>query len=224
MVVYISFFFFAVYSEDQDVNPQNSEANSHEMPTQSNLPAILGSSSIKSDYASDTAYGKAEPGTPRIRKDANSDIDVNVVGKDVHVGRTSGTSLLSSNDRMDLVSEPGYRKVIAHAGKLFCESVASVVSPLRGSKISNSAIPNSSGDGSISRVGGAESSSSKDILRNNSCGSFHPLDMEKTDMQYLEARLEQEKTLRIYLEAEVITTFFYMPTSCANLFVVVLAH
>ncbi|GMN45861.1 hypothetical protein TIFTF001_015037 [Ficus carica] len=194
----------AFHSEDQDVNPQNSEANSHEMPTQSNLPAILGSSSIKSDYASDTAYGKAKPGTPRIRKDANSEIDVNVVGKDVHVGRTSETSLLYSNYRMDLLSEPEHRKVIVHARKLLSERVASVVTSLRGSKISNSVIPNSSGDGSISRLEGAEASSSRDILGNlDLCGSFHPLDMVKTDMKYLEARLEQVKAVRIYHEAKI---------------------
>ncbi|PON89886.1 Phox domain containing protein [Trema orientale] len=64
----------AARSSFQDVHPQTSEANSHQLPTQSSLPTIVGSSSITSDYGSDTAYEVSELGTPRLGRDDNNDM------------------------------------------------------------------------------------------------------------------------------------------------------
>lgn len=66
----------AARSSFQDVNPQTSEANSHDLPTQSSLPTIVGNSSIASDYGSDTAYEISELGTPRIGRDDSSELGI----------------------------------------------------------------------------------------------------------------------------------------------------
>ncbi|XP_024017599.1 PX domain-containing protein EREL1 isoform X1 [Morus notabilis] len=267
----------AARSSFQDVNPQTSEANSRDLPTQSSLPTIVGSSSAASDYGSDTAYEISELGTPRIGMDDNSELGIedlaldedltgpieklvkygmanideglfmgqtileqleglprnkvrarhlnNVVVRDAHNGNSSKVSYLSGNG-MDLFSEPEHGKVNAHARKLSNESVGSDVSSLRGSETSNFGIPNSSGNGSLDLLGGAEVSSSMEVLGNSELHTSGgaqlvlPLDQRhkmsrllltmqrrlvtaKTDMEDLIARLNQEIAVKDYLATKV---------------------
>jgi hypothetical protein len=269
----------------QDVNQQNSEASpssnstvsSTQLPPHSSLPIVAGSSSMTSDYGSDTAYETSELGTPRLGRDDNSEIGLedltldedltspieklvkfgmsnideglfmgqtileqleglprhkmndrhlnNVIEKDKYNGSASTASFLVGNG-MELFSGPEHGKVIGHARKLSNESFGSDVSSLRGSEISNFGIPNSSGDGSLDLPGGAEGSSTMEILGNTDfqfpgdAQVVLPLDQRhklnrvlftmqrrlvtaKTDMEDVIARLNQEIAVKDYLATKV---------------------
>ncbi|XP_062163862.1 PX domain-containing protein EREL1 isoform X2 [Alnus glutinosa] len=266
----------------QDVNQQevspasNSTVSSFELPPHSSLP-VAGSSSITTDYGSDTAYETSELGTPRLGRDDNSEIgfedltldedltgpiekllkygmsDIdeglfmgqtileeleglprhkmndrhlnNVIGKDKHNANASKASFLVGNG-MELFSGPEHGKVTGHARKLSNESFGSDVSSLRGSEMSNSGIPNSSGDGSLDLPGGAEGSRLTEILGNTDfqfsgdaqvvlpSDQRHKLNRvlftmqrrlvtAKTDMEDLIARLNQEIAVKDYLATKV---------------------
>ncbi|XP_047167873.1 PX domain-containing protein EREL1 isoform X1 [Vigna umbellata] len=66
----------------QDASQQNSETDpdsnntvySVQSPLQSSLSLLAGSSSVASDYGSDTAYEPSDLGTPRVGRDDNSDV------------------------------------------------------------------------------------------------------------------------------------------------------
>lgn len=160
----------------------------------------------------------------------------NVVGRDAHNGNSSKASYLSGNG-MDLFSEPEHGKVNAHARKLSNESVGSDVSSLRGSETSNFGIPNSSGNGSLDLLGGAEVSSSMEVLGNSELHTSGgaqlvlPIDQRhkmsrllltmqrrlvtaKTDMEDLIARLNQEIAVKDYLATKVISNA--ISTSLSN--------
>lgn len=267
----------------QDVNQQNSEASpssnstvsSTQLPPHSSLPIVAGSSSMTSDYGSDTAYETSELGTPRLGRDDNSEIGLedltldedltspieklvkfgmsNIdeglfmgqaileqleglprhkmndrhlnIEKDKYNGSASTASFLVGNG-MELFSGPEHGKVIGHARKLSNESFGSDVSSLRGSEISNFGIPNSSGDGSLDLPGGAEGSSTMEILGNTDfqfpgdAQVVLPLDQRhklnrvlftmqrrlvtaKTDMEDVIARLNQEIAVKDYLATKV---------------------
>ncbi|XP_070669871.1 PX domain-containing protein EREL1 isoform X2 [Malus domestica] len=149
----------------------------------------------------------------------------NVVGKDTYNGNASKSSILARNG-MELFSEPERSKVFNHARKLSNESVGSDASSLRGSEMSNSGVPNSSGDGSLDHLGGAEVSSIMEMLGNTelqpSVGTqiVLPLDPRnklnrvlltmqrrlvtaKTDMEDLISRLNQEIAVKDYLATKV---------------------
>ncbi|XP_050127159.1 PX domain-containing protein EREL1 isoform X3 [Malus sylvestris] len=149
----------------------------------------------------------------------------NVVGKDTYNGNASKSSILARNG-MELFSEPERSKVFNHARKLSNESVGSDASSLRGSEMSNSGVPNSSGDGSLDHLGGAEVSSIMEMLGNTelqpSGGTqiVLPLDPRnklnrvlltmqrrlvtaKTDMEDLISRLNQEIAVKDYLATKV---------------------
>ncbi|EOY29446.1 Phox domain-containing protein isoform 1 [Theobroma cacao] len=72
----------AARSSFQEVNDHSSEANvagnntisSLEIPPSSSISHLAGSSSITSDYGSDTAYETSELGTPRLGRDDSSEI------------------------------------------------------------------------------------------------------------------------------------------------------
>ncbi|PQM32705.1 PX domain-containing protein EREL1 isoform X3 [Prunus yedoensis var. nudiflora] len=261
----------------QDASQNTSEVNSLQSPSNSALPVIVGSSSIASDYGSDTAYETSELGTPRLARDDSSEIGIedllldedltspieklvkygmtnideglfmgqtileqleglpkhkvharnvnNVIGKDTYNGNASKTSIQARNG-MELFSAPEHSKVFSHSRKLSNESVGSDVSSQRGSEMSNSGVPNSSGDGSFDLVGGAEVSSIMEILGNaelQTSGGTQvvlPLDQRhklsrvlltmqrrlvtaKTDMEDLIARLNQEIAVKDYLTTKV---------------------
>ncbi|XP_059460610.1 PX domain-containing protein EREL1 isoform X2 [Corylus avellana] len=267
----------------QDVNQQeaspasNSTVSSFELPPHSSLPVVAGSSSITTDYGSDTAYETSELGTPRLGRDDNSEIgfedltldedltspiekllkygmsDIdeglfmgqtileeleglprhkmndrhlnNVMGKDKYNANASKASFLLGNG-MELFSGPEHGKVTGHARKLSNESFGSDVSSLRGSEMSNSGIPNSSGDGSLDLPGGAEGSWMTEILGNTDfqfsgdaqvvlpSDQRHKLNRvlftmqrrlvtAKTDMEDLIARLNQEIAVKDYLATKV---------------------
>jgi hypothetical protein len=116
--------------------------------------------------------------------------------------------------------------VTGHARKLSNESFGSDVSSLRGSEMSNSGIPNSSGDGSLDLPGGAEGSRLTEILGNTDfqfsgdaqvvlpSDQRHKLNRvlftmqrrlvtAKTDMEDLIARLNQEIAVKDYLATKV---------------------
>jgi hypothetical protein len=271
------------FSAFQDVNQQNSEASpssnstvsSTQLPPHSSLPIVAGSSSMTSDYGSDTAYETSELGTPRLGRDDNSEIGLedltldedltspieklvkfgmsNIdeglfmgqaileqleglprhkmndrhlnIEKDKYNGSASTASFLVGNG-MELFSGPEHGKVIGHARKLSNESFGSDVSSLRGSEISNFGIPNSSGDGSLDLPGGAEGSSTMEILGNTDfqfpgdAQVVLPLDQRhklnrvlftmqrrlvtaKTDMEDVIARLNQEIAVKDYLATKV---------------------
>ncbi|CAL8996980.1 unnamed protein product [Prunus brigantina] len=267
----------AARSSFQDASQNTSEVNSLQSPPNSALPVIVGSSSITSDYGSDTAYETSELGTPRLARDDGSEIGIedllldedltspieklvkygmtnideglfmgqtileqleglpkhkvharnvnNVIGKDTYNGNASKTSLKARNG-MELFSAPEHSKVFGHSRKLSNESVGSDVSSQRGSEMSNSGVPNSSGDGSFDLVGGAEVSSITEILGNaelQTSGGTQvvlPLDQRhklsrvlltmqqrlvtaKTDMEDLIARLNQEIAVKDYLTTKV---------------------
>ncbi|RXH92092.1 hypothetical protein DVH24_021115 [Malus domestica] len=149
----------------------------------------------------------------------------NVVGKNTYNGNASKSSILACNG-MELFSEPEHSKVFNHARKLSNESVGSDASSLRGSEMSNSGVPNSSGDGSLDLLGGAEVSSIMEMLGNTelqpSGGTqlVLPLDQRnklnrvlsamqrrlvtaKTDMEDLISRLNQEIAVKDYLATKV---------------------
>ncbi|CAL8105590.1 unnamed protein product [Prunus armeniaca] len=267
----------AARSSFQDASQNTSEVNSLQSPSNSALPVIVGSSSIASDYGSDTAYETSELGTPRQARDDSSEIGIedllldedltspieklvkygmtnideglfmgqtileqleglpkhkvharnvnNVIGKDTYNGNSSKTSIQARNG-MELFSAPEHSKVFGHSRKLSNESVGSDVSSQRGSEMSNSGVPNSSGDGSFDLVGGAEVSSIMEILGNaelQTSGGTQvvlPLDQRhklsrvlltmqrrlvtaKTDMEDLIARLNQEIAVKDYLTTKV---------------------
>ncbi|CAL2234908.1 unnamed protein product [Prunus armeniaca] len=267
----------AARSSFQDASQNTSEVNSLQSPSNSALPVIVGSSSIASDYGSDTAYETSELGTPRQARDDSSEIGIedllldedltspieklvkygmtnideglfmgqtileqleglpkhkvharnvnNVIGKDTYNGNASKTSIQARNG-MELFSAPEHSKVFGHSRKLSNESVGSDVSSQRGSEMSNSGVPNSSGDGSFDLVGGAEVSSIMEILGNaelQTSGGTQvvlPLDQRhklsrvlltmqrrlvtaKTDMEDLIARLNQEIAVKDYLTTKV---------------------
>ncbi|KAH0988758.1 hypothetical protein GBA52_001034 [Prunus armeniaca] len=267
----------AARSSFQDASQNTSEVNSLQSPSNSALPVIVGSSSIASDYGSDTAYETSELGTPRQARDDSSEIGLedllldedltspieklvkygmtnideglfmgqtileqleglpkhkvharnvnNVIGKDTYNGNASKTSIQARNG-MELFSAPEHSKVFGHSRKLSNESVGSDVSSQRGSEMSNSGVPNSSGDGSFDLVGGAEVSSIMEILGNaelQTSGGTQvvlPLDQRhklsrvlltmqrrlvtaKTDMEDLIARLNQEIAVKDYLTTKV---------------------
>ncbi|KAG2700172.1 hypothetical protein I3760_07G220100 [Carya illinoinensis] len=265
----------------QDVNQQTSEASpasnstvsSFELPPHSSS-AVAGSSSITTDYGSDTAYETSELGTPRLGRDDNSEIGFedlsldedsleklvkyglsnideglfigqtileqleglprhkmndrhlnNVIEKDKYNGNASKASFLVGNGT-ELFSGQEHGKVLGHARKLSNESFGSDVSSLRGSEMSNSGIPNSSGDGSFDLPGGAECSSTTEILGSadfqfsGDAQLVLPLDQRhklnrvlftmqrrlvtaKTDMEDLIARLHQEMASKDYLATKV---------------------
>ncbi|XP_041016690.1 PX domain-containing protein EREL1 [Juglans microcarpa x Juglans regia] len=266
----------------QDVNQQTSEASpasnstvsSLELPPHSSSPVVAGSSSITTDYGSDTAYETSELGTPRLGRDDNSEIGFedlsldedsleklvkyglsnideglfmgqtileqleglprhkmndrhlnNVIEKDKYNGNASKASFLVGNG-MELFSGQEHGKVLGHARKLSNESFGSDVSSLRGSEMSNSGIPNSSGDGSFDLPGGAECSGTTEILGSadfqfsGDAQLVLPLDQRhklnrvlftmqrrlvtaKTDMEDLIARLHQEIASKDYLATKV---------------------
>ncbi|KAM1573815.1 hypothetical protein ACFX1S_043931 [Malus domestica] len=267
----------AARSSFQDASQNTSDSSSLQSPSYSTLPAIVGSSSITSDYGSDTAYETSELGTPRLGRDDSSEIGIedlvldedltspieklvkygmtnideglfmgqtileqleglpkhkvnvghvnNVVGKNTYNGNASKSSILACNG-MELFSEPEHSKVFNHARKLSNESVGSDASSLRGSEMSNSGVPNSSGDGSLDLLGGAEVSSIMEMLGNTelqpSGGTqlVLPLDQRnklnrvlstmqrrlvtaKTDMEDLISRLNQEIAVKDYLVTKV---------------------
>ncbi|RZC15342.1 PX domain-containing protein EREL1 isoform G [Glycine soja] len=72
----------AARSSFQDASQQNSETDpdsnntvySVQSPLQSSLSLFAGSSSVASDYGSDTAYEPSDLGTPRIGRDDNSEV------------------------------------------------------------------------------------------------------------------------------------------------------
>ncbi|CAN6583680.1 unnamed protein product [Malus baccata var. baccata] len=267
----------AARSSFQDASQNTSDSSSLQSPSYSTLPAIVGSSSITSDYGSDTAYETSELGTPRLGRDDSSEIGIedlvldedltspieklvkygmtnideglfmgqtileqleglpkhkvnvghvnNVVGKNTYNGNASKSSILACNG-MELFSEPEHSKVFNHARKLSNESVGSDASSLRGSEMSNSGVPNSSGDGSLDLLGGAEVSSIMEMLGNTelqpSGGTqlVLPLDQRnklnrvlstmqrrlvtaKTDMEDLISRLNQEIAVKDYLATKV---------------------
>ncbi|XP_024164890.1 PX domain-containing protein EREL1 isoform X2 [Rosa chinensis] len=66
----------AARSSFQDTSQHSSEANSLQSPSHPTLPAILGSSSITSDYGSDTAYETSDLGTPRLGRDDSSELGI----------------------------------------------------------------------------------------------------------------------------------------------------
>ncbi|XWS26208.1 hypothetical protein CRYUN_Cryun26dG0011600 [Craigia yunnanensis] len=275
----------AVRSSFQDVNERSSEENvagnsiisSNNIPPNSSISHLAGSSSITSDYGSDTAYETSELGTPRLGRDDSSEIGLgdltfdeeltgsieklvkygmsnideglfmgqtileqleefprhktytrninNTLGKDTYNGNGSRASFLAGNE-LELFSEPDPAKMAGHARKLSTESVASDVSSLRGSDMSNSGIPNSSVDGSLDLPGTAEVLSTMGTL-GNSDSQFSddtqivlPLDQRpkmnrvlltmqrrlvtaKTDMEDLIARLNQEIAVKDYLMTKV---------------------
>ncbi|XP_030951365.1 PX domain-containing protein EREL1 isoform X1 [Quercus lobata] len=149
----------------------------------------------------------------------------NVIEKDKYNGNSSKASFLVGNG-MELFSGPEHGKVIDHVRKLSNESFGSDVSSLRGSEMSNSGIPNSSGDGSLDLPGGAEGSTRMEILGNTDfqfpadAQVVLPMDQRhklnrvlftmqrrlvtaKTDTEDLIARLNQEIAVKDYLATKV---------------------
>ncbi|KAG5225262.1 phox domain-containing family protein [Salix suchowensis] len=149
----------------------------------------------------------------------------NVTAKDVYNGNASKASFFPGNG-MEVFSDPGPGKVFGHVRKLSSESVGSDGSSLRGSELSNTGIPNSSGDGSLDLPGVAEVLSSTEVLGNAELqfsGDAHivlPVDQRhkmnrvlltmqrrlvtaKTDMEDLISRLNQEIAVKDYLTSKV---------------------
>ncbi|XP_011039662.1 PREDICTED: cingulin-like protein 1 isoform X2 [Populus euphratica] len=264
----------AARSSFQDGNQQSSEASPTDDGSTSSLQippnlssSLATSSSIASDYGSDTVYETSDLGTPKLARDGNFGIGLGdlaldedltgPIGKLVKYGMTSideglfmGQTILEqlegfprhtphgghmnnvigkdgyNGNGMELFSEPEPGKVFGHVRKLSCDSVESDGSSLRGSEISNSGIPNSSGDGYLDLSGVAEISSSTEILGNTELqfsGDAHivlPLDQRhkmnrvlltmqrrlvtaKTDMEDLVSRLNQEIAVKDYLTTKV---------------------
>ncbi|OIW14997.1 hypothetical protein TanjilG_30716 [Lupinus angustifolius] len=197
----------AARSSFQDATHQNSESDpdssnraySVQSPQHSSLSLVAGSSSVASDYGSDTAYEPSELGTPTIGRDDNSEVgtddltldedmtnpmeklvkygisnideglfmsqtildqleglprhkvnarrDNYVTEKGKSNGNSYNASLLADNS-LELFSELEHAKAIDLAHILSNESFGSEGSSIRGSDMSNSWVPNSSGGGS----------------------------------------------------------------------------
>ncbi|XP_061340983.1 PX domain-containing protein EREL1-like isoform X2 [Gastrolobium bilobum] len=275
----------AARSSFQDASQQSSESDpdsnnrvySVQSPLHSSLSLVAGSSSVASDYGSDTAYDPSELGTPRIGRDDNSEIatddltldeemtnpieklvkygisnideglfmgqtileqleglpkhkvnarHVNYVSEKDKINGNSYNSSLMANNTMELFSEPEHAKVIDHIRNFSNESVGSDGSSIRGSDMSNSGIPNSSGDGVLDLPGGALVSRETDIMGQTKLkftGDAQlvlPLDQRnklnrilstmqrrlvtaKTDMEDLIVRLNQEIAAKDFLATKV---------------------
>ncbi|KAH1252809.1 PX domain-containing protein EREL1 [Glycine max] len=171
----------AARSSFQDASQQNSETDPDSNNT-SSLSLFAGSSSVASDYGSDTAYEPSDLGTPRIGRDDNSEVGtddltldedmtnpieklvkygISNIDEGLFMGQTileqleglprhkanarhvnyaaekvknNGNvydSSLLANNTMELFSEPGHAKVVAHVRKLSSESVGSDGSSIR---------------------------------------------------------------------------------------------
>ncbi|KAJ4849997.1 hypothetical protein Tsubulata_016232 [Turnera subulata] len=274
----------AARSSFQDTSQDSSGASpasdtatsSLQMPPNLNLSHFTGSSSLTSEYGSDTAYETSDIGTPRLVRDESletsledltldedltspieklvkygmSNIDEglfmgqtileqlegfprhkpharhinNALLKDGYNGNVSKASLLADHG-MELFSEPESGKLVGHVRKLSGESVGSDGSSLRGSEVSNSGMPNLSGNGSLDLPRGTDGSS-LEILGNtilhfsDDAQIILPLDQRhkmnrvlltmqrrlvtaKTDMEDLIARLHQEIAVKDYLSTKV---------------------
>ncbi|KAG4392047.1 hypothetical protein GLYMA_04G065700v4 [Glycine max] len=185
----------AARSSFQDASQQNSETDpdsnntvySVQSPLQSSLSLFAGSSSVASDYGSDTAYEPSDLGTPRIGRDDNSEVGTddltldedmtNPIEKLVKYGISNideglfmGQTILEQLEGLPRhkanARHVNYaaEKVVAHVRKLSSESVGSDGSSIRGSDMSNFGIPNSSGDGSHDLPGSALVSRETDIM------------------------------------------------------------
>ncbi|KAK7283092.1 hypothetical protein RIF29_12370 [Crotalaria pallida] len=275
----------AARSSFQDASQQNSEADSDsnnraysvQSPLQSSLSLVAGSSSVASDYGSDTAYEPSDLGTPRIGQDDNSEAGTDdltldedmtnpieklakygisnideglfmsqtildqleglprhkvnarhgnyVTEKGKNNGNSYNASLLANNG-LELFSEHEHAKDIDHVRMLSNESVGSEGSSIRSSDVSNSWIPNSSGDGSLDLPGGALVPRATDIMNHaelqftGDAQVVLPLDQRnklnrilltmqrrlvtsKTDMEDLIVRLNQEIAAKDFLASKV---------------------
>ncbi|GLT43649.1 hypothetical protein SLA2020_175850 [Shorea laevis] len=162
-------------------------------------------------------------GFPRHKAQTRNNNDS--VRKDSYVGNGSRASFLASNG-LGLFSEPELGKAVNHVRKLSNESVGSDISSLKGSEMSNSGIPNSSGDGSLGPHGSIEDSSitvnvgNPELQFSGDAQIVLPLDQRhkmnrvllamqrrlvtaKTDMEDLMARLHQEIAVKDYLATKV---------------------
>ncbi|KAI4337305.1 hypothetical protein L6164_015738 [Bauhinia variegata] len=275
----------AARSSFQGASQQNSETDlasngtsysGQSLPLPS-LSLVAGSSSVASDYGSDTAYSPSELGTPTVGQDDNSEIGTddltldddmtnpieklvkygisnideglfmgqtileqleslprhkvgarhinNIAEKNKHNGNSYTASLLANNS-MELFSEHEHAKAIGHVRKVSNDSVGSDGSSLRGSNLSNSGIPNSSGDSShdlpraagVSRttdtMGHAELQSTGDSQVVLPLDQRHKLNRTlltmqrrlataKTDMEDLIVRLNQEIAAKDFLTTKV---------------------
>ncbi|KAH1110115.1 hypothetical protein GLYMA_04G065700v4 [Glycine max] len=178
----------AARSSFQDASQQNSETDpdsnntvySVQSPLQSSLSLFAGSSSVASDYGSDTAYEPSDLGTPRIGRDDNSEVGTddltldedmtNPIEKLVKYGISNideglfmGQTILEQLEGLPR-HKANARHVNYAAEKLSSESVGSDGSSIRGSDMSNFGIPNSSGDGSHDLPGSALVSRETDIM------------------------------------------------------------
>ncbi|XP_028227983.1 PX domain-containing protein EREL1-like isoform X2 [Glycine soja] len=162
-------------------------------------------------------------GLPRHKANARH---VNYAAEKVKNNGNVYDSSLLANNTMELFSEPGHAKVVAHVRKLSSESVGSDGSSIRGSDMSNFGIPNSSGDGSHDLPGSALVSRETDIMGHTKLKSTGdtqlvlPLDQRnklnrilstmqrrlgtaKTDMEDLIVRLNQEIAAKDFLATKV---------------------
>ncbi|GKU87292.1 hypothetical protein SLEP1_g1716 [Rubroshorea leprosula] len=162
-------------------------------------------------------------GFPRHKAQTRNNNDS--VRKDPYVGNGSRASFLAGNG-LELFSEPEVGKAVSHARKLSNESVGSDISSLKGSEMSNSGVPNLSGDGSLGPHGSIEDSSitvnvgNPELQFSGDAQIVLPLDQRhkmnrvllamqrrlvtaKTDMEDLMARLYQEIAVKDYLAAKV---------------------
>lgn len=268
-------FQYASQQNSETDSISNSRSYSVQSPLHSSFSLVAGSSSIASDYGSDTAYEPSEIGTS-VGRDDNSEVGtddltldedmtnpidklvkygISNIDEGLFMGQTilekleglpkqkinarhvnyveeknknngnSYNSSLLANNPMELFSEPVHAQVIGHVHKLSNESVGSDGSSLRGSDMSNSGIPNSSGDGSLDLPGGALVSRT-DIMGHaelqftGDAQVVLPLDQRnklnrilltmqgrlvttKTDMEDLIVRLNQEIAAKDFLATKV---------------------
>ncbi|KAE9586940.1 putative Phox domain-containing protein [Lupinus albus] len=261
--------------QNSETDPDSSNrAYSVQLPHHSSLSLVAGSSSVASDYGSDTAYEPSELGTPTIGRDDNSEVgtddltldehmtnpmeklvkygisnideglfmsqtildqleglprhkvnarrDNYVTGKGKSNGNSYNSSLLADNS-LELLSELEHAKAIDFAHILSNESFGSEGSSIRGSDMSNSWVPNSSGDVS---PGGALVPRATDIMNHaelqftGDAQVVLPLDQRnklnrilltmqrrlvtsKTDMEDLIVRLNQEIAAKDFLATKV---------------------
>nr|XP_027084856.1 PX domain-containing protein EREL2-like isoform X1 [Coffea arabica] len=182
-------------NQHSSVNPSGSSStnsSSHVHPN-SSLSLLAGSSSIMSDYGSDTAYETSEIGSGSLGLDNNSEIGTEDLSLDedlsspidkfmkygmsnIDEGLFMGQAILEQLEGFPRQKVHVNQNAVAndirnengfHARKSSADSIGSEVSSKKGSQPPNLAFSDSLGNGSIHLPGGASVSGTTEVLGNS---------------------------------------------------------
>ncbi|KAL3497344.1 hypothetical protein ACH5RR_040076 [Cinchona calisaya] len=182
-------------NQHSSVNPSanSSTSSSPYIHPNTSLSLLAGSSSITSEYGSDTAYETSEIGTASLGRDNNSEIgteDLSVeedltspIDKFMKYGMSNideglfmGQAILEQLEGYPRHKGHAIQNVVGndmsnengcHARKFSTESIGSDVSSQKGSESPNLSLPNALGNGSIDLPRGGEVSATAEVIGNS---------------------------------------------------------